>query len=109
VSNRIAQGVTTRLLQYLREEGISEELPAVTELLQREVDRLQIITIMTAAPLPDSEQVELTATLQEKWGNYDTSFTVDPSILSGMIIAFRDQVIDMSGRTAMTDLKQHLA
>lgn len=109
MSNRIAKGVSARLLQYLREEGISEELPAITELLQHEVDRRQIITVISAAKLTESAEDELRVTLTEKWGKRSVTFTVDHALLSGMIISFRDQVIDMSGKHSLTDLSQKLS
>ena len=109
MSNRIALGMTDRILQYLKEEDIENELPEIAELLTREADRRQIITVMSAAELTKKEEHDLHATLTEKWGEHPIAFTVDASLLSGMIIAFQNQVIDMSGRAAIADLRQTLA
>lgn len=109
MSNRIAKGVSDRLLQYLREEGIGDELPTITELLQHEVERRQAITVISAAAIDEPAQQELVATLNAKWGDRPVQFAVDAALLSGMIIAYRDQIIDMSGRHALTDLNQQLS
>lgn len=109
MSQKTAKVLTENFLAYLKEEGLHDLLPDIAVGLSREADRRQNITVMSAAALSEKEQAELTKTLTAKWGERDIVFTVDSSLLSGMIIAFRDQVIDMSGRQALTDLNQKLS
>jgi F0F1-type ATP synthase delta subunit len=84
-------------------------LPDIALSLSREADRRQVITVIAAAELPEKEQKELSKTLIEKWGEHTVEFTTDETLLSGMIIAFRDQVIDLSGRSKLNDLSQKLS
>ncbi len=109
MSKKTAKLLIENFIGYLKEEGLSDLLPEVAEGLSREADRRQIITVMAAAKLTEKEQTDLRKTLTDKWGERSVEFTTDESLLSGMIIAFRDQVIDLSGRTALTDLSQKLS
>ncbi|HSI21304.1 MAG TPA: F0F1 ATP synthase subunit delta [Verrucomicrobiae bacterium] len=109
MSQKTVRTISESFLAYLTEEGLTDLLPEIAESLTREADRRQVITIMSAAPLPEGEKSDLKKTLTAKWGEHAVEFTVDESLLSGMIIAYRDQVIDMSGRSALNDLSQKLS
>jgi F0F1-type ATP synthase delta subunit len=109
MSQKTAKVITENFLGYLKGEGLSDLLPDIAEALGREADRRLVITVMSAAPLSDGEKKELHKTLTEKWGEREVVFTVDDTLLSGMIIAFKDNVIDLSGRQALTDLNQTLS
>lgn len=104
-----AQTIAKRFLEYLREEGMQDELGVIAAELTREAERRQVITVMSAEPLTEKDRAKLTTALVKKWGEHEVEFTVDASLLSGLLIAFKDQVIDMSGRNALTDLKEQLS
>jgi F0F1-type ATP synthase delta subunit len=109
MSTKTARTVAERFLTYLKEEGLNDQLQDIAEHLTKEADRRHTITVICATPLSDKEQKDLSATLTAEWGDRDVMFTVDESLLSGMIISFRDRVIDMSGRHALRDLRQELS
>ncbi len=109
MSTKTARTIAENFIAYLNEEGIGDLLPEVASLLDKEADRRNIITVMSAETLTEKEQADLCKTLTAKWGERDVEFAVDSTLLSGMIIAFKDQIIDMSGRNALTDLSQHLS
>lgn len=104
-----AATITKRFLDYLKEEHLDELLPDIARELSKEAERRQVITVVSAAAFSKAESESLEKQLVAAWGEHDVVFTVDPSILSGFLVAFRDRVIDMSGRTALTDLSQHLS
>ena len=103
------QDIATAFLEYLKEQGLYEQLPAVCQSLQQEIDRNHDITIVSALPLRDEEVRILEQKLTEKWGEHRIIISHDPSLLSGMLIRFRDQVVDLSGRQKLTELQEQLA
>ncbi len=109
MSQKTVRTITESFLEYLAEQELSGLLPDIAVSLSREADRRQVITVMGATEVPEGEKAALIKTLTEKWGDHPVEFTFDPSLLSGMIIAHKDQVIDMSGRTALNDLSQKLS
>jgi F0F1-type ATP synthase delta subunit len=107
--SKTAKVITERFLEYLKEQGLSDQLPDIAAALSKEADRRHSVTVISAAPLSKKEQNDLEHTLTAEWGEREVIFTVDESILSGMIISYRDRVIDMSGRHALRDLRQQLS
>jgi len=103
-----AKQVTDRFLEYLAEQGQRDALPEIAELLMAEALRRQEIHVISAAPLEHKEEAELKKTLLERWGEHPVVLTVDPILLSGMIIRFQDTIIDLSGKGRLTDLATHL-
>ena len=103
-----AKLISERFLEYLDEQGQAEILPEIADILNAEALRRQEIHVIAAAPFEKSEQHELEKTLQEKWGEHPVLITIDPILLSGMIITFRDTIIDLSGKGRLMDLATHL-
>lgn len=100
--------IAQEFIAYLKKEKLIEQLPALIKELTAEAERNQDITITSAAPLSEREQAEFRRQLSKKWGEHRLLFTVDPILLSGAIISFKDQLIDLSGRGALADLSQNL-
>lgn len=96
------------IIQFLQEKDQYGELPAVVELLEQEVFRNQEITLISATSLSQADQEKVEKMLAQKWGEHSVKYTVDPILLSGMIIKFQHQVLDLSGRSALQELKQEL-
>lgn len=103
-----ARTLTEGFLAYLKDEGLDAQLPEIAELLSREADRRQVITVISAEAFEKKEQADLKAKLLEEWGEHPVTFVVDPSLLSGFLVAFGDRVIDMSGRNALNELSEML-
>jgi ATP synthase F1 delta subunit len=102
------QQIAERFIAYLKEQGQYENLSEIVDVLQKEAFRRQEIHLISAETLSESEQTDLKKTLTAKWGDHPLIFTVDPVLLSGMIIKFRDKIIDLSGKSKLTNLAQAL-
>ena len=100
--------ISQQFIQYLKEQGGYDQLPEIVQLLEKEVERNQDITVISSVELASKEQGELEKTLLKKWGEHRVIFTTDPILLSGIIVKFKDQVLDASGRGALISLKQEL-
>lgn len=96
------------IIAFLKKHDLYDQLEEVNRLLEEEVARTHDITVISALPVPEKEQAELRKTLTEKWGDHPVVYRVDESLLSGLIVTFRDKVIDRSGRQALKDLRQNL-
>lgn len=96
------------IIQFLQEKDWYGELPVVVELLEREVFRNQEITLISATSLSQEDKEKVEKMLAQKWGEHPVRYMVDPILLSGMIIKFQHQVMDLSGRGALQELKQEL-
>lgn len=103
-----AETIANRFIAYLKEEDQYASLPEITKQLQNEVWRNQDIYVISALELSAAEQKETTAELLKKWGEHQVVFTVDPTLLSGLIVRFQDNVIDLSGLRNLNDLKETL-
>ena len=62
------------------------------------------LTVVSAMPLSDDEQSDITG----KLGSDDVTFTVDPAILGGLIVRSEDRVIDGSVRRGLTEISGRL-
>lgn len=102
--NKVAQLV----LDYLKEHDEMGQLPQILSELQKESYRSQTVRLISAQELTKEEVSEISASLVAKWGEHELSLSVDPSLISGMIIRFGDTVIDRSGRKSLSDLSASL-
>jgi ATP synthase F1 delta subunit len=104
----VAREISKNFIQYLKEQGRYDILKDIVTLLHEELYRNQDITVITAAPLEDKQHHELEKKLTEKWGEHRILISVDPSLLSGLIIRFQDTIIDLSGKNKLNELAQEL-
>lgn len=100
--------IAKEIIHYLKEQGLYELLPEVVHELEAEVYRNHDITILSAAELTHAEKENLEKTLTKKWGEHRFMYSLDPSLLSGILIRFRDQLIDMSGKFKLSELGEAL-
>lgn len=102
------QQITSQLIDLLKERDLYDQLPTIANLLQAEVERNQDIHVISAVPLSDKEEKEMETHLTKEWGEHKMVVTVDPVLISGMIIKFKEKVIDLSGKNALQDLETAL-
>lgn len=104
-ANMLADGI----LKYLQTEEALEALPEIIERLQRELALEQPITIISSEALSPADAKELSKKATTAWGNHPVTLLVDEALLSGFILRFRDQLIDLSGRGRLTQLQTSLS
>jgi F0F1-type ATP synthase delta subunit len=63
------------------------------------------VEVVSAMPLSDAEQNKV----KKEIGASDVSFTVDPSILGGLVVRAGDRVVDGSIRSNLSDLAGSLS
>ena len=69
-----------------------------------------VATIVTAAPLSDTQSKRLAAALTARYGTEVSLNTViDPAVVGGLRVQIADDVIDASISTRLADLRQRLA
>jgi ATP synthase F1 delta subunit len=103
-----AQKIAETFIAYLKEQERFDELPAIVQALQEEVLRNQDISVIVAVELSAAEQKSVSDLLTKKWGERRVIFTIDPALLSGMIVRFRDIILDLSGKHDLHDLAHTL-
>ena len=103
-----ATKLSKAFIEYLKEEGQYHLLPEIVQELEAEVFRNQDISVISATELSDKEIKDIEKELIAKWGEHRVVVTVDPTILSGLIIRFQDNILDLSGRQSLQDLKASL-
>ena len=103
-----AAKITKAFVDYLKDEGVYEFLPEIVKELEAEVFRNQDISVITATKLDEKEAKDIQKELIAKWGEHRIVMNVDPTILSGMIIRFQDNILDLSGRQSLKDMKESL-
>lgn len=103
-----AETIAKRFVAYLKEEEVYALLPDIVKELEAEVSRNQDINVISAVELSPAEQKNITKELTAKWGEHQVVFSIDAAILSGLLIRFQDNIIDLSGRHHLNDLKNTL-
>lgn len=103
-----AETISREFIELLKKNDIYEQLPEIVRDLQAEVLRNQDITVTSAEELSDAERQDLISTLTKQWGEHRVVFTIDPVVLSGLMVSFQDKIIDMSGRGKLAALAQEL-
>lgn len=96
--------ITAAFITYLKEQNLYRHLPEVVELLDREARRNQDIAVISATPLSTKEKGELTKALHTQWGEHPLVFTTDDTLLSGLVIKYQDQLVDLSGHGQLSHL-----
>jgi len=76
----------------------------------REDEGIGTAYITTAIPLTDAKKKEIHDKIlnDTKYRKIDAVFTVDESIIGGMIIRIRDRVVDSSIRTKLDNMEREL-
>lgn len=96
------------ILEYIQGHGASDAIPAVIERLQRELALQQPITIVSSQTLSPADAKALSKRAVDAWGKHPVQLLVDETLLSGFILRFRDQLVDLSGKGRLTQLQTSL-
>jgi len=93
----------------------NERLPAIDDIClifqekKEEASQKVRAVFMTAFELDVAQQNALVATISKKIGlNLQPEFSVDPDIIGGAVIRFNGNVLDISVRNQLAQLKQNL-
>ena len=66
------------------------------------------LIVYTAMALEPQQQLKLQLELQEKYQTEGVIFLVDPSLIGGMKLVFRDRIEDYSLQAKLRAMKKHL-
>ena len=102
-------GIAEGLIEYLQAQRLFEQLPELIALLQIEADRTHEVTVVSAETLSEADKKEIVRQTETAWGRHPVSFFVDPLLVAGMLVRFQGQLLDLSTRARLTDLKEYLA
>ena len=108
MSSLNAEHVSKEFIALLKEKEAYALLPEIVAELQAEVFRNQDISVISAEDLSGAQQKEISSELIAKWGEHKVLFSTDASILSGLIIRFQDNILDLSGRSGLNELRTAL-
>lgn len=65
-------------------------------------------SVMSAINLNADQQAAISADLRQRYGEVSVSFTVDPSLIGGLIVRVGDQVLDNSLRTRLSAIQRNM-
>lgn len=65
-------------------------------------------SVMSAISLSADQQDVIIADLRQRYGDVAVSFTVDPSLIGGLIVRVGDQVLDNSLRTRLSAIQRNM-
>ena len=99
-------------LLVLAREGRLDRLPAVIEAFERysqgEARRLDG-EVTSAGALDDKQQAKIASELRERYGDgLQLRFSVDPSLIGGLIIRVGDRVLDNSLRARLSVIQRNM-
>lgn len=103
-----AETFVHELIAVLKDKEAYGMLPEIVKLLEEEVFRNQDISVISATELSAAQQKEISKELIAKWGEHKVVFSTDQAILSGMLIRFQDNILDLSGKGALKELRTSL-
>jgi F-type H+-transporting ATPase subunit delta len=100
------------LLLALARDGKLDQLPGVVRAFEHYAQRGEApLTgeVTSAVPLDEAQQARITEELRERYGaGLEVRFTVDPSLIGGLIIRIGDQVLDNSLRTRLSAIQRNM-
>jgi F-type H+-transporting ATPase subunit delta len=65
-------------------------------------------SVISAINLSAAQQEAIIADLRQRYGDVAVSFTVDPSLIGGLIVRVGDQVLDNSLRTRLSAIQRNM-
>ena len=111
LSGKVSQ-VTLEFLNLLVDRQREQFLSVIVEYYINLANKARNITeakVTSAVELTAKEQKEMAALLDKITGKkVETSFSVDPSLIGGVVVRIGDRVIDGSIRTRLATLREHL-
>ena len=99
-------------LLALAREAALERLPAIVKAFERysqgEARRLEG-EVISAVQLDDGQRAKIAGELRERYGDgLELRFSVDSSLIGGLIIRIGDQVLDNSLRTRLSAIQRNM-
>jgi F-type H+-transporting ATPase subunit delta len=99
-------------LLALAREGALDRLPAIVKAFERysqgETRRLDG-EVISAVALGEAQRAKIAGELRERYGDgLELRFSVDPSLIGGLIIRIGDQVLDNSLRTRLSAIQRNM-
>jgi F-type H+-transporting ATPase subunit delta len=99
------------LLALAREEAL-DRLPAVVQAFERYGQREARVLnseVISAVSLNADQQAKIAGELRERYGDQlEVRFSVDPSLIGGLIIRVGDQVLDNSLRARLSAVQRNM-
>jgi F-type H+-transporting ATPase subunit delta len=96
----------------LAQEGMLNQVEAITDAFTAyaEAAGTQALdaSVISAVTLSDAQQQQIKADLRQRYGEVVVAFTVDPSLIGGLIIRVGDQVLDNSLRTRLSAIQRNM-
>lgn len=100
------------LIKVMAENGRLSVLPAVlTEFvaLKSELEKQLDASVCSASPLSDADVAKIQASLEKRYGRtVKLNFSIDPSLMAGLVIKAGDDIIDASIRNKLNRLAEAL-
>lgn len=100
------------LIKVMAENGRLSVLPAVlTEFvaLKSELEKQLDASVCSASPLSDADVAKIQASLEKRYGrSVKLNFSIDPSLMAGLVIKAGDDIIDASIRNKLNRLAEAL-
>lgn len=107
----VARALYDSLRETLRSQGAEDQFEAVVEnfieMIRGSGPRDAEVT--SALPLEDAQKDSISQQLRAKYGPaLDIKFSVDESILGGLIVRVGDRVLDNSVRSRLAEVQQRM-
>jgi len=107
---KTVEEIVNGFLSYLSSRGQLNLLPQVIERLSQHLkEEEKIATVVSAIELKEEELEKIKMFLKRKFGQeLNVKLIVDPKIIGGLVIKYRDQVIDRSLKGKLNSLVENL-
>ena len=104
--------VTTNFLRLLVDKRRMDRLPEILAELRRMVEELEGIErveVVTAAPLPGAQRESLKSVLEKRTGKrIELEEKLEPAVLGGMVVKVGSTVYDGSVRSQLSRIRENL-
>lgn len=111
-SGRISDGLMGFLVIVIEKGRQNDILPICDYFIERvkEYKKIGIVKVTSAVSLSDEQKARIEKRVLETtaYVSLETSYTVDPSLLGGLVIRIGDRVVDSSVKTHLEELKRDL-
>ena len=111
-SGKISEGLMGFLVIVIEKGRQNDILPICDYFIERvkEYKKIGIVKVTSAVSLSDEQKarIEKRVLKTTAYVSLETSYTVDPSLLGGLVIRIGDRVVDSSVKTHLEELKRDL-
>ena len=111
-SGKISDGLMGFLVIVIEKGRQNDILPICDYFIERvkEYKKIGIVKVTSAVSLSDEQKARIEKRVLETtaYVSLETAYTVDPSLLGGLVIRIGDRVVDSSVKTHLEELKRDL-